>query len=540
MRGPLDRFVLPSLPTNSNGKKPLRSPRTRTDAGNGQRTLETAIGTAPKTHNEFSQNLSRNHGYEKGSIKETVVSLNTLAEPPPLERSSRIVGSYCQILRLIDEWHSEFSSVQKMLDYLGRHKSRSVGSARIYCRTLAAFCRSCGLYPDELVKQTREKIETLVQHYCDMVKDRSMQRGPSSQYPNGVMDRLKCFFSCNGFNRENNSQLRLKGYHQPPRTTNRPEYVPTLKETLIMADRSGSKRDRAIVLTLMCTGLRNSALRALKVGDILRELKEGRKILLVNIEANWNDTRIPGSCKNRIPYYSFIAPIATEAIQSYLEERKSVFGSVSSEEEPLFVSNYNQISPHQRRMKSLTREQLGIIVHKAARAADIPRWKDVRPHTMRKVFESVLRSPLIDGSQMDHQDQVFLMGHIQAGSLEHYYDRTKTEKMRELYSKLVFEDRSSAQASSLETARKIAKLLGVDPSEVRAVKEKELGRQLSSQEEEKALEEAIKLARERQNQEEHKIIQPSELNQHITSGWSAVFQLADGRVVVKRKSTAAP
>jgi len=288
----------------------------------------------------------------------------------------------------------------------------------------------------------------------------------------------------------------------------------------------------------MTTGLRVSSLRALRVGDIAPELKEGRKILCINVEANWND-RIAGACKNSIPYFTFTAQIATEAIDSMLQERKTRFGSYSAEE-PLFVSNYNQITPRQRRMKPLTKEQLGIIVHKAAQAADIPRWKNVHVHTMRKVFESVLKSPLIDGTQMDHQDQVFLMGHIQAGSLEHYYDSTKIEKMRELYSKLVFEDRSSAQASSLETTRKIAKLLGVDPFKVKAAKEKELGRQLSNQEEEKALEEEIKLALERQNQEEQKIIQPSELDQYIASGWSVGLQLVDGRVVVKRKSTAAP
>jgi len=365
--------------------------------------------------------------------------------------------------------------------------------------------------------------------------ERSRLRGRSARSANTALACLKTFFACNGFNKQNGSELRVRGYHQPPRTSNRAEYIPTLQESLAMAERCGSKRDRAIILMLVTTGLRSSALRALRVGDIAAELKEEKEILWVNVEASWND-RISGACKNCIPYYTFTASIATEAIKSMLQERKDRFGSYSAEE-PLFVSNYNQISSHERRMKPLTVAQLGIIVHKAAKAADIPRWKDVRPHTMRKVLQSVLRSPLTDGSQMDHQDQVFLMGHIQAGSLEHYYDSTKTEKMRELYSKLVFEDRSPAQEFSLETTRKIAKLLGVDPFKVKATKEKEIGRQLSSQEEEGALEEEIELAREQQSQEEQKIVLPSELDQYIASGWTVVFQLADGRIVVRRKPT---
>jgi site-specific recombinase XerD len=319
---------------------------------------------------------------------------------------------------------------------------------------------------------------------------------------------------------------------------NRPEYIPTLKQALTMAERCGIKRDRAIILVLITTGLRNSALRALTVGDIAVELKEEKRILWINVEANWND-RISGACKNCIPYYTFTAQITTEAIDSMLQERKVKFGSYSAEE-PLFVSNYNQISPSERRVKPLTQEQLGIIVHKAAKAADISDWKKVHVHTMRKVFESILRSPLADGSAMDTKDQEFLMGHVLPGSQDNYYDRSKVERMRVLYSKLVFEDRSYAQEFSLETTRKIAKILGVDLSKVKTIKEKELGRPLSNQEEEELLEKEIKLAREQQNQEEQKIIQPSELDQYITSGWSVVVQLADGRVVVKRRSTTAP
>jgi len=389
------------------------------------------------------------------------------------------------------------------------------------------------MVPSKLVSLPRHEIEVLVQRYCDQLMERSRLRGRSARNANTALACLKTFFACNEFNKQNGLELRVKGYHQPPRTVNRPEYIPTLKQALAMAERCGSKRDRAIILMLITTGLRNSALRALTVGDIAAELKEEKKILWINVEANWND-RIAGACKGSIPYFTFTAQIATEAINSMLQERKARFGSYSAQE-PLFVSNYNQISPSERRMKPLTKEQLEIIVHKAAQAADIPRWKNVCPHTMRKVLESVLRSPLIDGSQMDFKDQVFLMGHIQQGSLEHYYDSTKTEKMRELYSKLVFEDRSSVQEFSLETTRKIAKLLGVDPSEVKAAKEKELGRQLSSQEQEKALEEEIKLVRERQDQEEQKVILPSEVDEYVTSGWSVVTQLSDGRVVVKKR-----
>jgi integrase len=347
---------------------------------------------------------------------------------------------------------------------------------------------------------------------------------------------LKGFFVSNGFNRENGRELRLKGYYLPSRIDSS-EYVPTLREALIMADRAGSKRNRAIILTAITSGLRNTALRALRVGDVIGEL-QGNRPLLIKVEPSWNE-RIPGACKNSIKYHTFVAGVAVNAIESMLHERKSVFGSVSPQE-PLFASNYNQLPLTQRPIKPLSGKQMLVITKKAAQAADIEKWKNVCVKSMRKVFEAALRNPLADGTQMDHKDQEFLMGHILPGSQENYYDRTKIERLQELYSKVVFEDTSHRQNMRLEVTRGIAKALGLDVSKICAIKIQELGRPLRSQEEEELLEQEIKLARERQSQEEQKIVQLGELDQYIASGWSVVTQLSDGRVVVRKRLTTQP
>ena len=428
-----------------------------------------------------------------------------------------------------------YASVQDLLTYLRLRKSGSLMSAKSHCRVLATFSRSCGIDPDRLLKLPRDRIETLVQEHCDRLMEISRLRGPSARYANGALTCLKTFFACNDFNRENGLELRVKRYHQPPRITNTPEYVPLLKESRIMAERSRNKRDRAIILTAATTGLRNSALRALRVGDILTELKSGKEILLINVKHDWNE-RIPGACKNCIPYYTFTAKIATEAVKSMLTEREASFGSLLPEE-PLFISNYNQIRPDQRRMKPLTARELEIIVKKAAEAGDIPEWNNVHVHTMRKVFESVLRSPLIDDGRMDPKDQEFLMGHILRGSQDNYYDSTKIEKIRELYSKLVFEDRPSVEEQSLQTLRKVVKIYGVNPLEAKLARENDLGRKLSNQEEEELLEELlrqqIKQVRCEQGQEEQKIVDLDGLDGYIKSGWLFVSTLPNNKVVVK-------
>ena len=472
----------------------------------------------------------RNHHYDKFQFQEPGVSSNVQVEKA---RPKTKTGSYRSLLGLIDDWNSKYANVQEMLSYLQFKKSGSPQSARTHCHVLASFCRYWGLDVGKLVELSREKIEDLIQRYCDFLVQKSRLRGASTKYPNTVLACLKTFFTRNGFNSKNGLELRVEGYHQPPRTTNRPEYIPTLKEALTMAERCGSKRDRAIVLTLITTGLRNSSLRAMLVGDILVELREEKRNLWINIDAEWNK-RIAGACKNCIPYYTFTAKAATEAISSMLRERETTFGS-HSPEEPLFISNYNQVQRIKRRMKSLSSRELQIIVKKAAKAADITDWQNVHVHTMRKVLESVLRSPPCDGTRMDPKDQEFLMGHLLPGSQDNYYDRTKIEQVRERYSKLVFEDRPPGQEVSLQTVRKIAKIMGVDLLHVKAAKEKELGRSLSFQEEEEILEQEIKLVRGTQNRQEQRIVAIGDLEDYIQSGWGFVSVLPNEKAVISRE-----
>jgi len=499
-------------------------PRVKTDPPRDETITAVNRGATFQTSLDDEPNhaILRYPGFAKQVFEVTTVSQYKNQSGSSKHPSS----SWRSVLRLNDEWHSGFASVQRLLDHLQLHRSGSLKSATNYCYRLATLCRDCGLDPDQLAKLGRDKIEGIVQRHCDGI----IRKGMSKQYARIVMACLKTFFACNGFNRENSRELRLKGYYLPSRTDTS-EYVPTLKEALTMADRAGSKRNRAIILTLVTSGLRNTAVRALKVGHVLAEPR-GKRPLLIKVEPKWND-RISGACKGSIPYYTFAAEVASDAIESMLRERKSIFGPLSSEE-PLFASNYNQLPRTERPMKSLSAKVLLVIVKKAAKAADIEKWKNVCVKTMRKVFETALRNPLADGTQMDHKDQEFLMGHILPGSQENYYDRTKVERLRELYSKVVFEDTSHQQKMTLEVTRSIAKALGLDVSKICAIRVQELGRPLTSQEEEELLEQEIKTSQQKPS-EQQKPVHMSELDEYLQSGWTFVANLPDGRVLMSKK-----
>lgn len=426
---------------------------------------------------------------------------------------------------------SKCVTVQKLIDYLWLRKSGSKQSATNYFWHLSRFCHWTKISPDDVLNKTREELEELVQLYLDEIRRRSVQRGSTARYVNTSLACLKTFFRLNGFNRENNLELRLQGYNVPPRTRSRPEYVPTLGESCRMAERAGSIRNRAIIYTLLSTGLRNTAIRALIVRDVIKELEAGQKNLLVKVEPEWNK-RIPGACKNSIPYYTFTSAQAAEAIREMLERRKEIFGFIR-DDEPLFISMGSQRS---RRIPLSSRE-LQEIVKNAAKEAGIKEWTHVTPHSLRKVFESVLRSPMKDGDRMDSKDQEFLIGHILPGTQDPYYDWSKIGKLRNEFSKLMFTEEKLPEVENLSMYKEMAKLFGINPDEIRKKKENELGRLLTLKEEKEELEASIKMqltGYSKEEAKEQKIILKNKLQDHLNDGWKFLSIIDDDHAVVER------
>lgn len=327
----------------------------------------------------------------------------------------------------VKDWRSNYRSVNNLLLHLMR-KSKSEGSKKLYLWHLFKFCQYTSRKPNELVALRRSQVEKLVQKYADSLRD------ASPRYSNLAIAILKAFFIANGFRRT--KALELETYHAPPRFRITPEYIPTKSEIYKMADSACSLRDRAIILILFSTGLRNSTARAILYGDVAEELKRDFANIMMPVYPEMKEI-VPNACKGRIPYYTFTCEEATQAIQLYIKEREERYGGIK-DIEPLFCSEYNQIHRDYRRKKPLTSRCLQIIVKSAAKRAGISQWKAVHPHCLRKAFESVLHGQLIDGFNLDVKTQEFFMGHILPRSQDPYFDRSKVEHMRVQYSRLMF------------------------------------------------------------------------------------------------------
>jgi integrase len=351
-----------------------------------------------------------------------MILMSSASDSSPAKR----VHALCKLLR-VEGWQSRYQPVNNLLTHLLR-RSKSEGTKKVYLWHLYKFCRFAGKTPPQLVKMRRNDVERLVQTYADSFS------GASRSYSNLAIAALKAFFSTNGFKR--NKALELESYYQPPRHRVTQEYIPTKAEVYRMADSACCLRDRAIILMLYSSGLRNSTLRALRVKDVKEELLAGQDIIMIPVYPEMKHVD-PAACKGGIPYYTFLCDEGAQALRLYLEDRKERFGSVC-DHEPLFCTEYNQISKADRSQRPITSRELQILTKLDAKRAGLAQWRVVHPHALRKTYETILRSQLIDGSNVDVKTQEFLMGHVLPGSQDNYYDSSKVETMRILYSNLRF------------------------------------------------------------------------------------------------------
>jgi len=374
----------------------------------------------------------------KQNSKNTFAEMNMLSgtiakaviAPVTATTATAVTGApnYLAYLK-VDGWTSGYASVNSLIKHLFR-KSRSEASRKAYMRQIYSFCISTGLTPDKLVKLPGKRIEKLVQEHADKYNDGKH----SIRYVNNIIHLIKAFFKVNGF--KGAKELEIETHYMPSRYRKRPEYIPKKHEIYMIADSACSLRDRAIILTLYSTGLRNSTLRALLYKDVEYELTKGIDNIMIPVCPEMKQVD-PNACKNNIPYYTFICDEATQALRLYLHEREEKYGKIMRDE-PLFASDYNQIPREERDSKIMSARQLQQVVKQAAQRAMLPKWQDVTPHCLRKAFETVLHSELVDGGRLDPKVQDFFIGHVLAGNQDPYFDRTDIEQLRAEYAKLNF------------------------------------------------------------------------------------------------------
>jgi integrase len=452
----------------------------------------------------------------------------------------------------VDGWRSEYASVQKLLDYLKR-KTRSETSRVKYLQELHRFLKHAKVAnPDDLVRRSKKEVEGLLQDFVDALAE----KGCSIRYINTLIADLKLFFKVNGFKKER--EVEVERYFQPARYRKKPEYIPTKEEIFAMADSCGSSlsglRDKAIILCIYGSGLRNSTLRALRYRDVKKELEDGLEIVKVPVYPEMKEV-VPGACKGNIPYFTFFPAEAVKALKKYLAERRRIYGDIP-DEAPLFHSEDTKIPRELRNMTFLTKDSLTKIIKKAARIAGIENWRDIYPHCIRKASESFFRGNTTTGIPLDVKTQEFLMGHVLPGSQDAYFDKTKVEELRKAYSTLVFrEEKQAAELTTLRTLvesgvldlskpnvrQYLIQKLGIRDMEVRVAKMRESGLDEESAHTKIICEQLgiepmeIEAFKPKENSDPKKIIGEDQLEHYLAEGWDVQTVLPSGRILIRKQ-----
>lgn len=308
--------------------------------------------------------------------------------------------------------------------------------------------RRTGIDPDQLVSLSPEKAKEAIQHFSDEYADKN-QYGTAHLY----LNYLRSFLKHNG-----KKDLDLEDYAW--KRSKRPERVPTRDEVYKMAEVS-ELRDKAIILCAFQSGLRNATLRALTYADLKDQIESETLNIIVHVTPQLKE-RVPEACKENMEEFTFFGKKATEALRLYIEERKRRHGQIR-DAEPLFRSHSNVLD-EVARSQPITEDALQRLVKKAARRAGIKEWREVRFHSLRKTFRSVLDAGFVGGGQIAEDDKEYLMGHVLPSQKAPYHN-ANVQVLQERYSKLDWEPTTTA-VSKYERLRQLAKDLGFNPDEI--------------------------------------------------------------------------
>ncbi len=347
-------------------------------------------------------------------------------------------GKWLRFLKIRpDGWSSLDPVVDKTLKNLSRNGKRE-SSRALYMRQLYRLCVfSDNIPPAELIKKDKQWLENKIEEFCD-------QHQESRNYVNTLRNVFKKIFKDNGL------LLNIAKYRVPRRWRKRPEYIPTLREAIKMAQVAKSLRDRCIIYFFIYCGLRNATLRALRISEnypdtpifnnytIKKELERNLDCLAVIIHPAMRRL-IPDACKNDIIYFVFVPRRVIEALGDYLHERKLKWGPIK-DEEPLFILERQYETKKEPFEQIISEAAILDAIKSAARLANVKEWESVTALSLRKVFNNFLIKQ--ENRPLEEEEREFFMGHLIPGSRDSYFDKTKIEDMRQKYLRLDFDPKS--------------------------------------------------------------------------------------------------
>ena len=382
----------------------------------------------------------------------TVISYKAYVEGNPFILRDNMVSKLRELLK--DEYIKR---------WLSNRNPRTVNN---YLSAFKAYMEYTGLTPEEMIKEASDDLLKPLIERTNIVEQRVKgffewlqkeyrrkrvgklrgEKVPKGERPyvevKGVsssMARTYCG-AIMGFYREFGYKVNVKPSRDFKALPQHPRFNWTVKDIRKLVNHAKTLRDRAIILCLFQSGMDDTTLCSLNVGHVRRELLEGKIPLRLDLTRR----------KEGLPYITFLAKDAVEALKTYIREREHKEGrrfEDFSDNEPLFVveswkrKELERIQPrHIQEMFRKLAIEAGLI---SREYLENNHWNPARAHALRSAFASLLRSQGINEQDID-----FMLGH-KIPYQSAYYQR-EGERLRKTYADAmhvlsVFETRESIE-----------------------------------------------------------------------------------------------
>lgn len=436
----------------------------------------------------------------------------------------REVGKYSAYLEdaQVRRWHANVSRGSPV-------------TAEVALRRLSRLCELLDTTPQKMINEARNDPVGFQDKIEDLVSNLEVER-KSPGYIEDLMKTVKSWL------RYNNITLtrRIKISNSSATPTIENEQVPSQDE-LARILRASPPRVKVALALIAFADLRPQTLGNHNGSDGLT-LKDLPELRISTDEIKFEKTptmivvRSPLS-KARHKYFTFLSSEGCTFLKEYLEERLRA-------EEPLRPES--PLIEHERlgasRKPFMLTRKVTHLIRQSMRKAGVNK----RPYVLRAYAETQLIIAESKG-KISHPYLQFIAGH--KGDIEARYSTNKgllppdmIEDMRKCYKNCEpflgtairqVEQSDIVKEAKIEALKSIAKtMLGIDLTEVKIAKQKELGKELSSDEEIELLENEIKKLRE--HDDPQMIVAEDELEKHLAEGWEFVSVLQSGKILIRK------
>jgi len=408
-------------------------------------------------------------------------------------------------------------------------------SAEGSLRRLSRLCELLDLTPQQMIKKARKDLAGFQDNVEDLVSSLEAQ----DKSPGYIGDLIKTLRSWLRYN-DVTLTRRIKISNPTATPTIENEQIPSQDE-LARIFRASPARVKIAVALMAFADLRPQTLGNYNGSDGLT-LKDVPELKVENDEVRFEKTPTmifvrPSLSKAGHKYFTFLSSEGCTYLKEYLEERLRS-GEKLAPQSPLIGHE----RPRATTRSFLLTRKITHSIRMCMRKAGVHK----RPYVLRAYAETQLIIAESRG-KISHPYLQFIAGH--KGDIESRYSTNKgllppdmIEDMRKCYKSCEpflgttirqVEQGDIVKEAKVEALKSIAKtMFGIDLTEVKIAKEKELEKELSPDEEIELLENEIKKLRERQDPQI--IVAEEELETHLADGWEFVSVLPSKKILIRK------